>query len=83
MLFIISVLFAVGCLFLLLSDLFGDDWSDKVDSFLTDTAKVIFVGVPVFVAYMATYLLIPSLVICSLIIGLEFASPHITQFFGG
>jgi hypothetical protein len=50
MLFVISVLFAVGCCFLILSDLFGDDWLSKLGTFLADTAKVIFVGVPL-VAY--------------------------------
>ena len=75
MLFIISVLFAGGCLFLLLSDLFGDDWSDKVDEFLADTARVIFVDMPIFAAHMFAYLLIPSLVGCSLLIGLNLLWP--------
>ena len=83
MLFIISVLFAGGCLFLLLSDLFGEDWSDKLDEFLADTARVIFVDMPIFAAHMFAYLLIPSLVVLSLLVGLEVAGPHIVMFFGG
>lgn len=76
MLFIIAALFIAACFFLIMGDLFGDGW-------LAKTSKVVFMGVPTVVAYLAVYLFIPSLVIVSLVVGLEVAAPHIVMFFGG
>lgn len=72
MLFILLFVLLVVASFLFF---YVDDWLDKIDEFFTDTAKAIFVDMPIFAAYMFAYLLIPSLVGCALIIGLNLLWP--------